>query len=283
MNTITTKLAGSLLTVAFSCGVSAGTIVSERVGLGEVEYMAEWYLPDVESDIPALVYLQHGFGRGPNNLLDLATYLMDKGFMVLSVDANLAGGNPRLAARVVDQFTTAPPTPPNGYEMPEKFVAAGHSAGALNATLIAEGMVEADYDGYVGAILLDPVDADNLMEEAMQASISDGKPVYAILANVSPCNSFNNAEPLLSDLSGTTYVGLKLTNRSTHLDAEASNAGFWAPLACGRARSENITTLMEFTAAWAYDLATGQISSEYYPGGSEVEALIANDDAYLLK
>ncbi len=281
MNNMISKICAILVVSFMFTGNAMAQVVSGQVQIGSSSYSADWYIPDATPK--GLVYLQHGFFRNSGNLRNLGLSLMDQGMMVLSVNANMAGGNASLAVQAADAIADGDIVPPNGIAFPQQLVLAGHSAGALHATAMGARLAELNYSGFSGAVLLDPVDASNVMTSASQAIIDFGRPVYGLLARGGSCNSNNNAEPILANLASTSFVGLKLTSGSTHVDAEGANAGFFARLFCGSPTSANIAYIQDFTAAWAEDMLTGSQSSDYYPGGQVVNSIVNSNAGYLLK
>ena len=117
------------------------------------------------------------------------------------------------------------------------------------------------------------------------------RPVRSIGANASGCNANQNALPgLRAVLDGAAaagneaFVGLQLTDRSTHVDVEGSDGNLLGWIACrlGPPRPANVRTLRELAAAWAADLVRGSRTPAYYPGGEVVEALLAQDRAAVI-
>lgn len=269
--------AGALL----SAQASADTVVAAKVRFGSSSYSADWYLP---SNTPkGLVYLQHGFQRNKGHLRALGNSLMAQGLMVLSVNASMTGGAASLAPNVAAAFANRTLTPPSGYVLPDAFVLAGHSAGGLHVSLVGADLANRGTAGFRGVILFDAVDANNRMATAMQRIVDSNRPVYAILANAGSCNSSNNAEPLLRALTGTSFVGFKLTSRSAHTDAEGSSSDFLGRLLCGTPQSHNTAYLQQFAGAWALDMLSNTITADYYPGGAAWQAIAAANHGYLLK
>jgi hypothetical protein len=115
--------------------------------------------------------------------------------------------------------------------------------------------------------------------------------VLAVIANPGPCNANGNVLPALQTLQqeltaagADPFVGLRLTDRSTHTDVEAGNTNRYAWLACrqGPPRRWNVDALRELSATWARDIVTGTRSPAAYPGGATVEALIGANRADLI-
>ncbi|WMS89119.1 PKD domain-containing protein [Pleionea litopenaei] len=241
---------------------------------------ATWYIPDGQAD--TWVILQHGFQRNKSNMDHFATTLMNNGFLVLTLNTSVTGGNPSLASDMADAVIDSMPLPPNNYPLPSQLILSGHSAGALFVTHLGARLMERGDQQLVGAILLDPVDANDGMGDAMQAMVNAGRPVYSILANASSCNSSNNAVGPLNDLT-SAFVGIKLTNNSKHTDAEGDSTGGIITWLCGSPKDYNVVYLQDFALNWALDMSAGTINPDYYPGGSKIAALIAAEDGELIK
>lgn len=273
---------GSVQAATLVMETDAGRVINASVDFNGEVYNGDWYLPD--GAVTGTVYLQHGFTRGGGNYRDLALAMMDRGMMVLSINAPMSGGNEALARRVADVLSSQPPVAPDGRVFQAgNLVLSGHSAGGLHVSLIAERLVQTGHAGQLaGLVLFDPVNSFGPFGRAMDAVASAGLPVRAVTANGSLCNLFNDTRGDLRDLPGN-YVGIKLTDRSTHVDAEGNNTDIAASLACGFPREQNIVALREFGVAWAEDMLTGTFSGDYYPGGQRLNALLNDGDAKLIK
>lgn len=270
----------AVCTFADSEQLAQGEIVKGSITVNGSNYNVDWYLPDASAN--GLVYLQHGFARKSENLRDLATVLMDKGLMVLSVNANMTGGNESLALAVADQLIDNPPSVPGGGLLPSPLILSGHSAGALHVAMIAKRLIERESTVLAGLVLLDPVDANGKFAPAVDSLNSASVTTLSVTANASSCNSSNNTQGDLQRLNDD-YVGIKLTDRSKHTDAEGDNVDFWGQLFCGAPRDYNIAALQAFVSAWVSDMATGLYTPAYYPGGAALNELINNDRAITIK
>ena len=270
----------SLAIAAASTAVMADQVVSKSVKIGTRNYSADWYLPSQPAK--GLVYLQHGFQRNKSHLRELGNSLMSQGLMVVTVSASMTGGASSMAPQVATMLANRSMTPPTGYTLPSNYVLAGHSAGGLHVTLVGADLVNRNDSAFRGVVLFDPVDANNRMTAATNSIANSGRGVYAILANAGSCNSSNNAQPILRDLS-PAFVGFKLTNRSAHTDAEGGSSDFFGRLFCGTPQAENSAVLQAFAAGWAIDMLQQTSSPDFYPGGVLLQQLIAEDRAELLK
>ncbi len=253
--------------------------INQSVDLGG-NRQATWYLPDQPAQ--GWVLLQHGFQRNKSNMDHLATHFMNNGLMVLTINSSATGGNPSLGRDIADDIIDNPPSPPNGVALPSKLIVAGHSAGGLMMTHTGGRLVSRQFSGLVGAILLDPVDANDGMQGNLQLMWDNGVPSYSILANASSCNSSNNALGPLRNLSAS-FVGIKLTNNSKHTDAEGDSSGGIITWLCGSPKAHNVAYLQDFATNWALDMVNGTLNSDYYPGGSVLQSLIDSNDGELIK
>ena len=81
-------------------------------------------------------------------------------------------------------------------------------------------------------------------------------------------------------------VGLQLTDRSTHVDAEGSDGSLLGWVACrqGPPRRANVRTLRDLAVVWAADLARGgAYMPAYCPGGEVLQSLVAQECAALIE
>lgn len=259
-----------------------GTVVHDTaISIGGQNWSGDWYLP--REPATGLVYLQHGFTRGAGNYRDLGVSLMNNGLMVLSLNAPMTGGNPDLARSVAEALKENPPSPPGGSPFPSAWVLSGHSAGALHVTLIGQHLVTLGaHDPLKGLVLLDPVSSGNRFADAAWEIADKSIPVLALTANPSSCNAFNNTREALEGLPGD-FVGIQLTNRSTHIDAEGRNTDLLAMLVCGFPRRDNVEWVRQFAGAWAGDMLSGSLTPDFYPGGVFLDTLVARDKARPIK
>ncbi len=263
----------------FSYTCMAAEKVNQNVDLGGSR-QATWYLPDGNPD--ALILFQHGFQRNKSNIDHIATELMNNGLMVLTINSSVASGNPSLAKDVADDIVDAMPLPPNDYPLPPRLIIAGHSAGGLFVSHMGKQLMARGYQNLAGAILFDPVDANNGLQAGMQSMIDNNISVLSILANSSSCNSSNNALQPLRNLTDA-FVGIKLTDNSKHNDVEGDSTGGIITWLCGTPKDFNVAYLQDFAIHWALDMATGSHTAAYYPGGSKIQELLDANDGILIK
>jgi hypothetical protein len=261
-------------------GQSAGTVVNQQVMIAGKNYSGRWYLPSVQAE--GVVYLQHGYSRNYGKVADLATSLMNRGLMVLSINAAMNQGAQAFALKVADQLRLNPPTPPNGDQWPAQLILSGHSAGGAHVGYIGGQLVTAGYPNLAGMILFDPVEGPDLQPH-LQGVVDAGVPVRAILANSGSCNAQGGTHADLGDLTGTDFTGIKLTNRSSHVDAEGGNTDWLMRFFCGAPQSYNVELVQSFAAAWAVDMVAGSFNADYYPGGIRVLQLYDEGLGHLIK
>ncbi|MBI3153864.1 MAG: alpha/beta hydrolase [Burkholderiales bacterium] len=268
--------------------VAGGRIVGDELEVGGRVYEVRWYLPDPAGTAPpALAVVEHGFARRCDNLRSTTAGLMAAGLMALCVDAPMAGGNPALADALAEKLL-AGLVAPDGRYAPRRTLVGGHSAGAAFAVRLGWAMAQSAPERVAGAVLFDPVAAEGFDEQLLALVDGGRRPVRVVSANAAPCNADHNAYPALRAAraaalaaGGDGFVGLQLTDRSTHVDAEGGDTELLAIAACGQGRPlpANVQTLRKLASAWALDLSTGARDERAYPGGVWVDALVARDRA----
>ena len=271
-------------------GSTSGSVVNATLNIGGTDYNVDWFLPATPA--AALVTLQHGFTRNCSNIRSTASRLMERGLMGLCVNASMAGGNPALAEALAITLLSGI-SAPGGIALPEKFIVGGHSAGGHFASRLGWKLAATAPQRLAGALLFDPVAAGaSFTTNLMDVSAAGGRPVLTVSANASGCNADNNAYPALRQLRQDAigagrdgFVGLQLTDRSTHVDVEGRDTNALGIVACGqgRPRVPNVDALHTLAAQWALDEASGVRSDAFYPGGSYVEGLIGANDARLIE
>lgn len=260
---------------------AAGSVVRAPLVLDGRSYTAQWYLP--AGPAAGLAVLQHGFSRSCPKLLDTSRRFMDEGLMALCVNADMSGGNPRLAEALAAALV-AGLTAPDGRPVPKRLIVGGHSAGGHFASRLGWALHQQAPKRLAGAVMFDPVAADDSFTTNLQAISAKGRrPVLSVTANSGPCNAEHNAYPALRQVQADAqaagrdgFVGAQLTQGSTHVDAEGRNTDFlgWAFCGQGQPREANSTRLRELTATWALDMATKTRRDSHYPGGSFFDGLV---------
>ncbi|MFZ5756002.1 MAG: alpha/beta hydrolase [Pseudomonadota bacterium] len=263
-----------------------GKVINSQLSIAGTSYNVDWYLPATPA--AALMLVEHGFTRGCGNLRDTSKRIMGRGLMVLCVNANVTGGNPTLAGQLADLIAARTMIAPGGVAVPSAVIVGGHSAGGHFASEVGARLAITGYPDLRGAVLFDPVAAGGFTNNLVAISNYGQRPVYAITANASICNSLNNAYGALRQISDTArlngrdgFVGLQLTSGSTHVDSEGNNTDVLGVAACLSLppKSSNTGYLRDLSAAWANDLARGTRDANAYPGGAYVQGLITGKKA----
>ncbi len=267
-----------------------GTVVNATLNIAGTDYNVDWFLPD--GPAAGLMTVQHGFSRQCANVRGTGVRLMERGLMGLCINASMAGGNPALAEAPAATLLSGIPAP-GGRALPDKIVVGGHSAGGHFATRLGWKLDTLAPQRLAGAVLFDPVAADASFTANLRAvSASGSRSVLVVSANPGGCNANNNAYPALrkvrQDAQGAgreAFVGLQLTDRSTHVDVEGrdTNALGVVPCGQGRPRAANTDALRKLAAQWALDEVDGTRDPAFYPGGSYVEGLIGAGDARVIE
>jgi|APTNR8051073442_1049403.scaffolds.fasta_scaffold12810_2 pimeloyl-ACP methyl ester carboxylesterase len=290
MNLLTSRpLAVAAALAAASTSPTAQTRFDTSLSLGGSSYAAEWWLPQAAP--AALVTVQHGFTRQCRHVRATARALAAEGLATLCLNAPMAGGNPALAEALAAELVSGIGLP-DGRAMPSRLVVGGHSAGGLFASRVGWALAAQAPQRLAGAVLFDPVDAaDQLRTNLQSMSASGARAVLAITANASACNADQNHLPALRQVQQDAiaagrdgFVGLQLTDRSTHVDVEGEDTTALAVLVCrqGRPRDFNTSSLRQAAARWALDMAGGSRSEDWYPGGAAVQQLIDQGRAALI-
>lgn len=267
-----------------------GKVINAQLSVAGTSYNVDWYIPTQTAT--ALMTYQHGFSRGCGNHRDTAKNIMKRGVMVLCMNASMSGGNPTLARAFADVLASRNVIPPGGQGLPVNFIVGGHSAGGHFATEVGRRLVEDGYPAFKGAMLFDPVAQSGFTDNLVAMSASGARPVLAITANGSVCNMLNNAYGALRQIQSVAvasgrsgFVGLQLTDGSTHVDSEGNNTDIIGYAACLNLppKASNTAYLRDLSAAWVNDMATGSHDSNAYPGGGYVTTLINGNKAKVIQ
>lgn len=251
---------------------ASGQCFNTSVTVGGTSYNADWYVPTGQAR--ALMVLEHGFSRGCGNLRNTSKAILERGVMVLCLNASMQGGNPALGRALGDALADRTLTPPNGAVLPAAYIVGGHSAGGHFASVVGARLAERGYPQLRGAVLFDPVASDGFSANLQAISAGGSRPVLAVAARGGLANLYNNAFGALRGLPGD-YSGIQLlyanyvigipVGGSCHTDVEGENGDFIGNLAVGCTPSTtNVARLRDFGATWASDLATGTRTDAYY-------------------
>jgi alpha-beta hydrolase superfamily lysophospholipase len=231
----------ALLLVLAATASRAGS-ASYAVSLGGDAIEATWHWPEGRAPT-GLVLLQHGFMRRCANLRTLAAAMADAGHWVLCLNADMAGGNPLLAAALARAVNGGELRAPDGGPLPRRVVLAGHSAGAAFAVAVAAALEGLEPGRVQRLLLLDPVG----LRAPVLAPVPT--PLLAVLAPPLPCNAMQQALPALQ---GSPHARIVQLEGGTHVDAEGDDSDGLARAACapGAPRPENVARLRELALRW---------------------------------
>jgi pimeloyl-ACP methyl ester carboxylesterase len=256
-----------------------------RLGLAAEEFDALWLLP---AGAPVgLVSVQHGFARRCSHLHGTLTALARSGLIVLCLNAEMAGGNPRLAQALAAALRDGL-GPPGHAAAALPIVVAGHSAGALFGSHLGAALAREAPDRLAGAVLFDPVAGAGFVDNLLAISNRGTRPVRAISASFSACNAGNNADAALSAVHQAAAaagqpvsVGLRLVDRATHVDAEGEDTSALAVWACGQGAPQpaNLALLRTLAVAWALEMVLGSPGADADALAELVEQALANGQA----
>ena len=238
-----------------------GSIVTQPLEIGGTVHRATWYMP--RSDATALLVLQHGFARRCEHLRETTTRLMAGGLIALCIDAGMAGGNLPLADALADRLAAGLPAP-DGRPLPQRIIVGGHSAGGRFAARLGARLAARAPSRLAGALLFDPVATAGFEAELRLVSDAGARPVLALFALPHACNAQLNAAPALRQVRQDAlragregFVGLMLTEASSHADVEGEDTDWIAVAACGRPAPENTARLRALAASWGQAVSRG--------------------------
>ena len=251
---------------------SLGQCINTQLTVGGTSYNVDWYLPNATAS--ALMTLQHGFSRGCGNLRNTSKAIMEKGVMVLCLNASVQGGNPALGQALGETLNARNLTPPLGRPLPVNYIVGGHSAGGHFATEVGARLDALGYAALKGAILFDPVASENFTGNLEAIAAAGTRQVLVIAARPSLANLYNNAFGALQQIANP-YVGLQLVwsgyflgipyGGSCHTDVEGENGDVIGNTAAGcTPDSTQVARLRDFGSSWARDLGTGTRTAAYY-------------------
>lgn len=251
---------------------SLGTCVNSNLTVGGTSYNVDWYLPNGTAS--ALMLLQHGFSRGCGNLRNTSKAIMEKGVMVLCLNADMSGGNPTLGNALGDLLAARTFAPPAGKPLPVSYLVGGHSAGGHFASVVGARLAAKGYPALKGAVLFDAVASGGFTANLQAISAGGTRPVVEVAARPNLGNLANNGFGALKDLPNT-FVGVQLVwtgyffgspyGGSCHTDAEGENGdliGNTAVLCTPNATQ--VARLRDLSSTWARDIATGTRTAGYW-------------------
>jgi hypothetical protein len=259
---------------------SLGKCVNSQLMIGGSSYSVDWYLPNATAT--GLMLVQHGFARNCARQRNTSKAIMQKGLMVLCVNANMSGGNPTLGNALGDLLTSRGFTAPGGKAIPTKYIVGGHSAGGHFASVVGARLAANKYAGLRGAIMFDPVASDGHGANLQAISAGGTRPVLSVAARPSLINLFNNSFGDLRALANT-FVGVQLVwtgytifgpyGGSCHTDSEGDNGDAIGNIASGCTPSTTQTArLRDLSSNWASDLIKGTRTTAYWCTNSSNKA-----------
>lgn len=267
---------------------STATCVNTTQAVGGTSYSVDWYVPNGAA--VGAVLLQHGFSRGCGNLRGTSKSMVEKGLVVVCLNADMSGGNPALATALGNAIADGAFAPP-GRALPARIVVSGHSAGGQFASAVGARLAARSYPGLAGAVLFDPVAAEGFSANLAAISAGGTRPVLSVAARPSVINLSNNSFGALKALANP-FVGVQLVwsgyalgipyGGSCHTDVEGENGdviGNTAALCVPN--STQAARLRDLGSTWARDVATGTRTGAYWctssatsSCGSKVSSLV---------
>lgn len=257
---------------------------------GTTSVNAEWAIPQGVTPT-GFIWLQHGFARSNDAMLDLQTRYAARGWIVVNPTLSAFGGcaiNTGAVQSAIAALLAGSTAGGSALEasydaartklglpaanLPSTFALSGHSAGGALVTVVG-GSLASNPSAAVrarlkGIVLLDPVEnADGGM--AANLPKLTGTPVLTISGGDSSCNSNSSGtKVLLPKRSG--FAGVRLPS-GCHCDAEADSTDATCTLLCGTPTAANKSALKQLATDWVSDMLTGARTAAAYPGGDYFE------------
>lgn len=252
---------------------------------------AEWAIPEGVATPGGFIWLQHGFARSNNNMVDLQKRYASRGWIVVSPSLGAFGSctiNESAMHQAIASLIAGSTAPGSALEasydaaraglglpagdLPPNVALSGHSAGGALVTVVGGALAsnpsQAVRDRLKGIVLLDPVEnANNGMANALPSLA--GKPVLTISGADSSCNANGSGtDVLLPARSG--FAGVRLPS-GCHCDAEGETTDALCTLVCGTPKAENKAALKQLAGDWISDMLAGTTTASAYPGGKYYE------------
>jgi hypothetical protein len=257
---------------------------------GTTSVDAEWAIPQGVTPT-GFVWLQHGFARANDNVIDLQKAYAARGWIVVSptisafgtcsinaavmhtgIATLLAGSTASGSALEASYDAARTKLGLPAANLPPNFGLSGHSAGGAAMTVVA-GAIASNPSTAVssrlkGVVLLDPVEnSDNGMAAALPKLTA--KKVFTISGGDSSCNSNSSGTKVLLP-KRTGFAGVRLPS-GCHCDAEGATTDGLCTLACGTPKAANISALKQLATDWTSDMLAGKTTASAYPGGEYYE------------
>lgn len=294
------RIAAMVVAAAVAVGALSACEPTYEVKLTEVKLAipcngttsvdAEWAIPEGVAPT-GFVWLQHGFARANDNLLDLQKAYAARGWIVVSptvaafgtCSINAAVLHSGIATLLAGSTTAGSPLEASydaartklglpAANLPSSFGLSGHSAGGAAMTVVG-GTLAANPSSAVssrlkGIVLLDPVEnSDNGM--AANLPKLTAKKVLTISGGDSSCNSNSSGTKALLP-KRTGFAGVRLPS-GCHCDAEGASTDGTCTLVCGTPKAANTAALKQLAVDWMSDFLANKTSPGSYPGGEYYE------------
>jgi len=177
--------------------------------------------------------------------------LADAGWLVMCLNAPMAGGNPRLAEALAHTLAEGRWPAPDGGALPTRLVVGGHSGGAAFAARVGLALQRLVPQRLVGTLLFDAVGMPALPD----------RPTLAFIAPPMPCNAMQRDAVLLRAASQVELI--EGPADATHMDIEGEDTDAIARHACtpGDVKLANTQQLLARAQAWLSALATSGTSA----------------------
>jgi hypothetical protein len=269
---------------------SVGQCVNTQLAVGGSSYSVDWYMPN--GSATGLMLVQHGFSRNCTRQRNTSKAIMEKGLIVLCLNADMSGGNPGLGNALGDLLASRNVTLPGGRALPTRYIVGGHSAGGHFASVVGARLAAKGYAGLAGAVMFDPVASDGFGGNLQAISAGGTRPVLSVAARGALINLYNNSFGQLKDLANQ-FVGVQLVwtgfnifgpyGGSCHTDSEGENGDAIGNIASGCTPNATQTArLRDLSSNWASDIARGTRNAAYWCAnaadrstcGSKITALV---------
>ncbi len=294
------RLAAVVMAAAVAVGALSACESTYEVKLTEVKLAipcdgttsvdAEWAIPQ-DVTPTGFIWLQHGFARSNDNLIDLQKAYATRGWIVVSptigafgtCSINAAVLHSGIATLLAGSTSAGSPLEASydaartklglpAANLPSSFGLSGHSAGGAAMTVVG-GTIAANPSSAVssrlkGIVLLDPVEnADNGM--AANLPKLTGTKLLTISGGDSSCNANSSGTKALLP-KRTGFAGVRLPS-GCHCDAEGDTTDGTCTLVCGTPKAANKAALKQLAVDWMSDFLGNKTTASAYPGGEYYE------------
>ena len=260
---------------------AAESLIDTTLTFGRESVNVTWFLPGAEQP-KGFVVLFHGFARNKGHMRDLASRLQKEGLVVLTPTLGLGLiNNLEFLKAMAEGLRSLEKVPGTEVALPANVVVAGHSAGGKNAAILASLLRTSLGERLVGALLLDPVERDGQLEDALKALEGTKVDVLSVLARPSSCNANSNATELLKRYSAD-FKGIRFT-KGSHCDAEGTSTDLICRLPCGAPQKKTMESTQAFAVNWILGFFEGNRRAPYFPGGDVLGEVLDTSEGSLLE